>query len=96
MEKNIITEWLEANGDPKISEKIEQDLAMRNSIHKLINLYYDIEEKSLLEKLSTEFDDNIIDFNNIADQDLYDFCIANDVEHIWLDWFVLLKFTNNS
>lgn len=64
------------------------DLTNRDSIGRLIDYAMESEYNHLLSELHTAFcDDDELDFSSMSDQELLAFCVKEDIDHIWIDYY---------
>jgi hypothetical protein len=55
----------------------------RKPIHRVVEMYFGVERTHLEESLDVE------DMIEWTDDELYNHCMDNNIDHIWLDLFIL-------
>lgn len=61
---------------------LDVKLDTRRPIDRLVLYLYEYERKHLLESIED-------DLSNRSDAELYEHCITNDIDHIWLDVYMV-------
>jgi hypothetical protein len=66
------------------------DLTNRDFVSRIIDYGIESEYNHLLGELYTAFcDDDELDFDSMSEQEVLDFCLKEDIDHIWIDFFLL-------
>lgn len=68
---------------------INTDYFTRKPIHRLVDYLYDIELKHFQEELMSNWDLYEPDYSTMDDTDLFNFAVENNLEHIWLDCYMV-------
>ncbi len=62
-------------------------ITKKEATQNLIAYYFDEEKRHLEEFIGTVFDVE----DDLTDDELYKFCIDNDVEHVWTNLYILSR-----
>lgn len=62
---------------------IDINLVSRKPVHRIVDMYFDIERTHLEESVDEE---GIIEW---TDDELFNHCVHNDIDHIWLDFYIV-------
>ncbi len=63
-------------------------LSTRNSLKEVVNYAITDERNHLIEDLYTQFGEEE-SFEDFLDEDLLDYCVKHDFDHIWIDYYRL-------
>jgi hypothetical protein len=62
-------------------------ITKKEATQNLVAYYFDEEKRHLEEFIGTVFDVE----EDLTDDELYKFCIDNDVEHVWTNLYILSR-----
>jgi len=64
-----------------------KQITKNEAISNLLDYYFDEEKRHLEEHIATVYDVE----DDMTDEELYKYCIDNDVKHIWTSLYILSK-----
>ncbi len=75
-------------GYKKVNKSMDKDFL--EALQSVIDYSMSKERKSLLEFLYGEVE--IVDFENMPDADLYNYCQNSNINHVWCSFYILSTF----